>query len=97
MKRTIVTALALLFATAAHASTFNYACKDRGKSYPLKVDDAKNTLEWKKIVYRIKTTDCGRAGWHAEGNGTSFDFCTATQGYADFELGGTRIQCDLKR
>jgi len=79
------------------ASTFNYACKDRGKILPLKVDDIQNTLTWKGTTYKITTTDCGKAGWHAEKDGVGFDFCTATKGYADFELNGFSITCDMKR
>jgi hypothetical protein len=30
-----------------------------------------------KIVFQ---PDCAKYGWHAEGNGTSFDLCTATKG-----------------
>jgi hypothetical protein len=98
MERLIVIALATLSLPSAHADTYNYVCKDHGKSYPLKVDDKQNTLAWKGNTYRIKTQeDCAKFGWHAERNGASFDFCTATKGYADFEENGARIQCDLKR
>lgn len=98
MKRIIVISLVVLSTTSAHAYTYNYVCKEHGKSYPLKVDDAKNTLEWKGIIYKIKEKeDCGRAGWHAENGSASFDFCTATQGVADIDQNGTDIPCDLKR
>jgi hypothetical protein len=90
-------ALMTLSTSWAHAYTYNYVCQDHGKPYPLKVDDAKNTLEWRGGTYKIKVTDCGRAGWHAEKDGTSFDFCTATQGYAEIKQDGMEIQCDLKR
>ncbi|XUJ32306.1 hypothetical protein ACQ5SK_27130 [Bradyrhizobium japonicum] len=46
MKKLLLITLALGI-NQAHASTFNYVCKDRGKTYPLTVDDAKNTLTWK--------------------------------------------------
>jgi hypothetical protein len=97
MKYIIVAFLALA-TSSAHASTYNYVCKDHGKLYSLIVDDTKNTIEWKRTIYRIsEKEDCGRVGWHAEKDGTSFDFCTATQGYADIKQNGTDIQCDLKR
>lgn len=96
MKKLLLIALAV-GVNQAQASTFNYACKDRGKTHQLKVDDTQNTLIWKGTVYKITTTDCGRAGWRAEKDGVSFDFCTATKGVADFELNGTTITCDLKR
>jgi hypothetical protein len=87
-----------LFITTAHADTFNYVCKDQGRSYPLKVDDRQNTLAWKGTIYKIKQQeDCAKFGWRAEKDGTSFDFCTATKGYADFERNGRLIRCDLKR
>jgi hypothetical protein len=96
MKKLLLIALALGF-NQAHASVYNYACKDHGQTRPLKVDDTQNTLTWKGTVYKIKTTDCGKAGWHAENDGVGFDFCTATKGYADFELNGATIVCDMKR
>ena len=97
MRRLIVITTAL-FINSAHADTYNYVCTDRGRSYPLKVDDKQNTLAWKGSIYKIKTQeDCPKFGWHAEKEGASFDFCTATKGYADFEQNGTRIECNLKR
>jgi hypothetical protein len=33
---------------------------------------------------------CAKNGWHTEGNGTSFTFCTATQGYGQ---GLVRLRC----
>jgi len=96
MKKILLIAL-VLGCSQAHASTFNYACKDRGKTHPLKVDDSANTLTWKGTVYKITETDCGKAGWRAEKDGVSFDFCTATKGIADFELNGAMITCDMKR
>lgn len=97
MKRTIIITLAILLANSAHASTYNYVCKDHGKSYTLTVDDTKDTLQWKGTTYGITPTDCGKAGWRAEHGAASFEFCTATKGYADFELGGSKVICDLKR
>jgi hypothetical protein len=97
MKRIIITLVALS-TTPAHAYTYNYVCKDHGKSIPLRVDDTQNTLEWKGATYKIKENqDCAKFGWHVEKDGTSFDFCTATQGYAAIEQSGTEIQCNLKR
>lgn len=84
--------------TSAHADTYNYICKDHGKSLPLKVDDTQNILEWKGATYKIKENEeCAKYGWRAEKDGASFDFCTATQGYADFQQNGINIQCNLKR
>src|SRR5262249_25556013 len=57
-----------------------------GKTYPLRVDDNKNVLEWRGKKYKLTiASGCGKYGWHAEGNGTSFTFCTATQGYGAIE------------
>lgn len=97
MRYLIVIPAALLI-HSAHADTYNYTCKDRGKSHSLTVDDEQNTLTWKGTVYKIKPQeDCGKMGWLAEKNGASFDFCTATKGYADFQQDGRQIQCNLKR
>ncbi|MCA1379350.1 hypothetical protein I6F34_00750 [Bradyrhizobium sp. BRP05] len=96
MKKLLLIILALGL-TPAQASTYLYACKDQGKTSQLKVDDTQNTLTWKGTTYKITTTDCGKAGWHAEKDGVSFDFCTATKGVADFELNGRTVMCDMKR
>lgn len=97
MKRLIVITT-LFFINPAHAATFDYVCTDHGKPYGLKVDDTQNTLAWRGKVYKIRTQpECAKFGWRAKKDGVSFDFCTATKGYADFEQNGTRIQCDLKR
>jgi hypothetical protein len=104
-KLTIAMALAFLStAISANAETYNYSCKLDGKTHPLWVDDSKNTLEWRAKEYRIASANgrdkvvCAKAGWHAERNGTSFDFCVATQGYADIEKdGNVEVECELKK
>jgi hypothetical protein len=70
-----------------------------GKTYPLRVDDSKYVLEWRGKNYSLTVQpNCAKYGWHAEGNGASFDFCTATQGYGAIEnKDEVRVQCDLKR
>ena len=95
---TIATIFAFLSATvAAKADTYSYFCKVGEKAYPLKVDDTANSIEWRGAKYKLSRIDCGRYGWHAEGNGMSFDFCTATKGYADIEKDGKlKFQCNLK-
>jgi hypothetical protein len=70
-----------------------------GTTYPLRVDDKKNVLEWRGKKYSLTVNeDCGKYGWHASGNGMSFDFCGATQGYAAIEdKDGVKVRCNLKR
>ena|SRR5215813_5449046 len=89
---------------AAPKSEFNYSCKVDGKTYPLRVDENKNVLEWRgkkfslTVAYADEPDGCAKYGWHAEGNGTSFTFCTATQGYAAIEKNGKeQAVCNLKR
>ena len=78
MKWIIMTALIALLTNFARADTYNYTCKDGGRSFPLKVDDTRNILEWKGATYKIKENeDCAKFGWRAEKDGQSFDFCTA--------------------
>jgi hypothetical protein len=80
-----------------YAETYNYSCKVDGKTYPLQVDDTKNILEWRGKKYSLTVNeDCGKYGWRAEGNGTSFGFCTSTQGYAAIndKDGNDQVQCD---
>lgn len=76
-----------------------------GKTYPLRVDENKNVLEWRGKKYKLtiasadEPNGCAKYGWRAEGNGTSFTFCTATQGYGAIEDkdGNVRVRCNLKR
>jgi hypothetical protein len=74
-------------------------CEVVEKAYPLRVDANKSVLEWRGKKYKLTQAECGRYGWHAEGNGTSFDFCTATQGYGAIQDkdGNVRVRCNLKR
>jgi hypothetical protein len=105
MKFIIVFIFASLATTAAaYADIYNYSCKVDGMSYPLRVDDNKNVLEWRGKNYSLTVATfegpdgCAKYGWRAEGNGTSFTFCTATQGYADIEKdGNVEAECNLKR
>jgi hypothetical protein len=96
VKKLLLIVLAIGF-NQAQASTYTYACKDRGKTSQLKVDDVQNTLTWNGTTYKITETDCGKAGWRAEKDGVAFDFCTATKGVADFEFNGHTVMCDMKR
>jgi hypothetical protein len=92
--RSLIVIATAFFINSAHADTYTYVCTDHGMYYPLKVDDKQNTLAWKGSIYKIKPQeDCAKFGWRAEKDGASFDFCAATQGYADFEQKGARIQC----
>lgn len=73
-----------------------------GKSYPLSVDESRKVLEWRGKKYSIlvaspddKGGGCGKYGWQADGNGTTFTFCIATKGYGGISdtTGETRAQC----
>src|ERR1035437_5373970 len=111
MKFTIALIFASLSTTVVYAETYNYSCKVcvfptigydcevDGKTYPLRVDGNKNVLEWRGKKYSLtEQPNCAKDGWHAEGNGTAFDFCTATQGYGAIEdKDGVKVRCDLKR
>jgi len=99
MKLTIALIFASLSITVVYAEIYNYSCKVDGKTYPLRVDDNKNVLEWRGNKYSLTVESCGRYGWHAEGDGTSFTFCTATKGYAAIEDkdGNVQAECNLKR
>jgi hypothetical protein len=71
-----------------------------GKTYPLRVDANKNVLEWRGKQYSLtEQPNCAKYGWHAVGNGTSFDVCTPTKGYAAIEDndGNVNVRCNLKR
>jgi hypothetical protein len=64
----------------------------------------KIVLEWRGKKYDLTDAigdepgGCAKAGWHAKGNGTTFTFCAATQGYGAIEdKDGVRVRCNLKR
>jgi hypothetical protein len=105
MKLIIALILAFLSTTVVDAEIYNYSCKVDGKAYPLRVDDDKKVLEWRGEKYSLtdasadEPNGCGKAGWHAEGNGTSFTFCAATQGYAgiDDKDGNALAECCERR
>ena len=98
IKFTIAIIFASLSASVVHAEIYNYSCRVDGKMYPLRVDETKNILEWRGKKFRLTPGDCAKYGWHAEGNGTSFTFCTATKGYAAIEKDGEeQAVCNLKR
>ncbi len=98
MTRAALIALTIVHVIPAHAHIYSYTCRLDGKSLVVKVDDVRNTLQWRGKNYRIKIQeDCAKFGWRAERAGEAFNFCTATKGYADFEEGGVQIQCDLDR
>jgi hypothetical protein len=83
----LATAIAFT-ATQVHAETYTYACEIivdlRFETHLVKIDERKKTLKWRGKTYQITFNGCGRYGWHVTGNGTSFDFCTATKGGASF-------------
>lgn len=77
-----MTAAAILFSAApAHADSFSYACKAKGKSSIVKINTANHPFKWGGKIYQIEDApeaECPRIGWKVSGNGESFDFCTAT-------------------
>lgn len=85
MRIAILALTAALVANPAYADVFSYRCTNKGKSYLLKVDDARNELTFRGKTYKINVQEsCAKFGWRAERLGESIDFCTATQGIADF-------------
>ena len=80
-------------------------CDADKATYPLRVDDSKKVLEWRGKRYSLteasadESNGCAKYGWHAKGNGASFTFCTATQGYGAIEDkdGNVRVQCNLRK
>jgi hypothetical protein len=93
--------LVLLTATSpasARTTVFTYTCRVDGKSLAVRIDDRRKTLRWRNKLYAITGhEDCAKFGWRATRPGEAFDFCTATQGYADFREGDRLIQCDQDR
>lgn len=90
MKRLLLAATFALTATQARPDTFTYACEIvvnlRFETHLAKIDEQKHTFQWRGKTYRVtQQIACGKYGWHVTGNGTSFDFCTATKGVGSFE------------
>ena len=98
----LVGATALLMVTAAQAATYSYDCKVDGKTYPLQVNDTNLSLKWRGKQYGLNAVTnpdaCEKGGWHAEGNGTSFDFCYATKGVASIsnQDGTWNVDCQQR-
>lgn len=98
MRHSTAVAILLLFALPTEAATFSYVCRVSDKAFSVKINDEKNTLMWRGKLYKIKIEEsCAKFGWRAERNGETFNFCTATQGYADFRVDGMLIQCNQDR
>ena len=98
MRVIVLASLACFIVMPAKADIFRYTCRVDGKSLIVRVDDVKETLQYKGLTYKIKIQEsCTNYGWRAERNGLGFDFCTATQGYASFQENGSRIQCEQNR
>jgi hypothetical protein len=104
----MVTVCAITTMTSvAQAEILTYFCKVKAKIHPIKVDDKKKTLEWlgKKYTIRVSNPNepngCAKSGWHVgpqRVDGTSFNFCTATQGVAGIEYDDGKItDCDKRR
>ena len=93
----VVLMLALVVAGPATADQFIYKCKAHGKPLIAKIDG--NVLKWRGKAYKLKEQpECAKYGWTAQGYGRTFDVCTATQGYLDFEdEDGKTAVCDLKQ
>jgi hypothetical protein len=98
-KLLFATVAALIMATtpALARYDFTYLCQVDGKTYPLQVDENKHVLKWMENKYHIVIQpDCAKYGWHAEGYGMSFDFCTATQGGAGFDIANASPRNDIQ-
>jgi hypothetical protein len=90
MKQLLIATVIGFTATQAHAEPFIYACEIvvdlRFETHLAKVDEQKHTFQWRGKTYRISNQpDCAKYGWRVTGNGTSFNFCTATKGVGSFE------------
>jgi hypothetical protein len=75
MKLTLALIFAFLSTTVVYAETYNYSCKVcvfptigydcevDGKTYPLRVDDNKNVLEWRGKKYSLtEQPNCANMG-----------------------------------
>lgn len=100
IKPFIVAVLVAHLAAPAYADTFGYTCQIEGRSLMLEIDDVKKTLRWRGKIYVIESElsldECPKLGWRAKRAGEFIEFCTATQGYADFQEGSANIECKLK-
>lgn len=102
------------FPSEMKAEVFSYSCQSCiypsaetcdavGPKLPLRIDDKQMTLEWRGKKYRLTVASpdqggCAKFGWQTKDHGSSFSFCTATQGYGaiEDESGIVRVQCQRK-
>ncbi len=80
MKLAIALVFLSLSTVGSYAETYNYTCSAcifpptpvgdgcdvDGKTYPLRVDDTKNVLEWRGKNYSLTGCICGRTRWLRE-------------------------------
>lgn len=98
MMKRLVAAIMMISPIPVQSDVYKYTCRVDGKSLAVRIDDARKTLRWRNKTYAITVQeDCAKFGWRATRPGEAFDFCTATQGYADFQQGDRLIQCDQDR
>jgi hypothetical protein len=90
MKKLSIALVISLLTTSSYASVTPYSCEVNGKTYTMRVDEARKTLEWRGKTYRIIESgsnagdDCAKYCWVVQGSGVSFTVETATQGVASF-------------
>ena len=88
--RAVLVVAGAITATETRAEAFTYACEIvvdlRFETHLAKIDEQKHTFQWRGKTYHLSSQPgCAKYGWHVTGNGTSFDFCTATKGVASFQ------------
>jgi len=96
------TAVLLTVTTAAHAEVYPYICKttdERGNTqmYTAKLDLDRNTITWHGKVFRkLKQIDGCKANYRATASdGSTAEFCAATQGVADLTVNGVKFECNI--
>jgi hypothetical protein len=106
---TVIATAAVLAATAAHANTYVYMCRVGHASYPVTLttpdeenaegDESMNggTITWRGTVFHnVRLVEGCRYKFAATHNGVTAELCTATQGYADLDIGKATFGCRMR-
>ena len=56
MKKLLIALALSLLISSAYASVIRYSCEVGGKTYTMRVDEARKTLDWRGVRYSIINT-----------------------------------------
>ena len=106
MKKLSVALVLSLLTTSGYASVIPYFCEVGSRTYPMRVDEARKTLNWRGVQYsivnilrnRVNASDdeCAKYCWIVKRHEVVSTVCTATQGTAYFTDPATNQDVDCR-